>query len=335
LEHKLLTQADVYSILKKKPEENNYIDLLMHIYDYEIIIHEGIKVYYKDCLFKSVLKIIRNFKKFMSKQALFLSKEKIKKAMGINQEEFEFYLNFIPEIEMKNKLYGFSLKNLYSHTLCIHRILYETGHPMHIKELLEEIIKSGREVSEPGIYACLQSKKQERGVIPVGHTGQWTLREWGIETATMPDSLEQIFLKVKKPLMAKQLVTFLNGSLKFKTASIQSIKATLGIYKDKFIQYYDRSYGLREWNLSLPEKFLRKVIYFHKLKRDEILEKILKMLKKKKKWLLCNIVEKLVKQGYKRVVIYSTISRSSHLFVKERVNGSVKRYLSRKKSASL
>lgn len=80
--YKIITLKKVKSILKiySKLESEDYTDLLMNLYGYESNIHEGIKFYYKEYYSLSIIKAIIKFQKFMSRQALYISGETIKKA---------------------------------------------------------------------------------------------------------------------------------------------------------------------------------------------------------------------------------------------------------------
>lgn len=318
--YKIVTLSKIKFILKiySKVESEDYLDLLMHLYGYEYSTYEGIKFYYKEYYCFSIFKAIYKFKKFMSRQALFISEKEIKRALKITQEDLEFYLNFIPEIEKSGASYRVPFKDLYSEAICAHRILHDIGHPIHIDELLNELRKNGRS----GSRTCLKGE-----VIPIGHSGYWVLKSWGIETGSISNLIERTLLEAKEPLTAEILTQRID---KIRSVSINDIKSQICTYKDRFVRYCNNSYGLKKWPLKIPIKSRRKYSHSYKFQRDLIIEKVEGILKDGKKRTLDDILRHLESQGHLRASIYSAISRSRS-FIKEKIEGSNGLYISLKR----
>jgi hypothetical protein len=317
LTSKIYTSAQIKKILgnfSKVQFINQYINILMFLCGYETVNRGEKQIYYKDILSYSITKNINKFRVFLSKQVLYISQSKIKKDLKLTQPELEFYIELTPNVETMIKgneiFYRLPLKELHCASSCVYRILYEAGHPMPIAEIRSELKKNSRDLELISNNRCNGLYKKE--IVPIGKTGVWSLREWVLNTDSIPALIEKCLKEEKHPLPIEQILVYIN---KYRPVYKHIIQSTLGVYKNVFIQYNDDTYGLKDWHLKKPVKIRRERNFTNAIKSSAIVEKAIEILREKKKMPLYDLRIKLSKKGYLLSTIYKALNNP--IFIKE------------------
>jgi biotin operon repressor len=326
-----MTSSKMLGILRNHSDTDiedlgGYLDLLMYLYGYEICMHGHIKYYYKNISVLNINKRITELKLYLSKQALYTSENDIKKELKLTSEEFDFYIGFLSGLEIKEDketYYRVSIKDLFSVQCCVYRILYENECPMHFQELEHALIVKNRDMTESTLHGSLS--KSNPLFAPIGHTGYWVLKEWGMNTDSIRKLVETALTTVNKPLGIDELFKTLN---KIRVIDVNSIRSTLCAYNEVFVQYADSTFGLVIWELNKTLKLKKPKTYVKEHLRDILLEKILVLLKNKKPTSLSKLIESLKKSGYSKPTIYAAITAREDLFNKTELKGPKGRLIS-------
>lgn len=129
------------------------------------------------------------------------------------------------------------------------RVLAEHGSPLHYTDLLREINRRSPKQLESKESLVNQICGSER-IKPIGKSGQWALAEWGLESRSLIDVMEDV-LKEADEAMPKDLIAA--KVLEKRPGSILSVAMLLDQYPERFRKVGPQLYALTAWGVSSDE----------------------------------------------------------------------------------
>lgn len=186
--------------------------------------------------------------------------------------------------------YQLKMEFLSSLCNCVYRILYNNNKPMHLTEILHQVLGPHAFDSSKPNYISHNSLHLDKRLAPVGKMGVWTLTSWKKNTQKIRELIEDILAKENKPVSFKDLYKLiLKKRPEIKYTSMTSILNQ----KDAFAFTADHSVILRSWTHFTQVSFTRiKSIPNHVL--DQAL---ISVFKKKEKCTASELYTLLRKNG--------------------------------------
>jgi len=124
------------------------------------------------------------------------------------------------------------------------RILADHGEPLSKEDIFRLInMQALKPLSDP--IAIVGQMSIDKRISPIGKSGIWSLKEWGRETRTIPDVIEEILTKNGSPMEVAEITEKLQAH---RTASPISIAMFLDMTRARFQKVARGFYGLTVWS---------------------------------------------------------------------------------------
>lgn len=125
------------------------------------------------------------------------------------------------------------------------RVLQEAGKPLHHSDLLREL---NRRLPESRRFQNKENLVGQMGpdnrLHPIGKSGEWALTEWGVESRSLIDIIEDVLASVGEALPVDAIVSQV---LEKRPGSASSIAMLLAFNQDRFRRVSRGIYGLAAW----------------------------------------------------------------------------------------
>lgn len=134
------------------------------------------------------------------------------------------------------------------------RILLDHGSPMHHSDLLREInrrLPPTKRLETKEVLVGHLSKDPR--IQPIGKTGKWTLADWGVETRSLIDLLEDVLTETGEAMHRDQLR---EKVLERRPGADASIDMLLSLTPQRFRKVGPRFYALTAWGDQAPDEAL-------------------------------------------------------------------------------
>jgi hypothetical protein len=125
------------------------------------------------------------------------------------------------------------------------RVLSERGGPMHHRDLLRDIkcqLAPPKRIRRK--ENLVNQMIGDARIQPIGKTGQWALAEWGLETRSLVEIVEEVLGTAGEALHIDDLT---ERVLKFRPGAEVSIAMLLGLHPERFRKVAPRIYALTAW----------------------------------------------------------------------------------------
>jgi len=308
--------------MKDQPYYKNWLDFLMVVFGYEAAEYEKAPLYYRDYIYADIMSRVARLRHFLRNQSCYTSGLVIMKTLCMTAEEFTFFLGFMEGLEETTikgvRCYRLVVKELIGTSVVIHRVLYEHGSPMHIKDINEAMDKMGW---DRHVYPIGFILKRAKNLRAIGKSGMWALKSWGMDTSNIWEILERVLKKADKPLSVGDLVWKAGVFREISEGTAQSIMCTYGKI---FVRYKSGKYGLKEWKaletLETPRKGRGHYTYKQPFLKDKVVEEAVAILKSRGSMTLKSLREEIMKKGqYTSALVYGTLNRKD-LFEKKKID---------------
>jgi len=123
------------------------------------------------------------------------------------------------------------------------RILRARREPLHYKQIAQEIIEKSESVKKKqvGIRHIVNEMARDDRFVPIGKSGYWALKEWGVEQGKILDLMKKCLEEQGRPLTQDEIYYYVDDR---RPVSESSIALYLG-NSEEFVKV-----GLDEWALS-------------------------------------------------------------------------------------
>jgi hypothetical protein len=132
------------------------------------------------------------------------------------------------------------------------RVLSEHGKPLHHNDLIREInrrLPAAKRVGSKGTFVGHISRDPR--LQPIGRTGRWALAEWGVETRSLVDVIEDVLTTAGEALHQDELITKV---LHVRPGAEASIPMLLQFNPDRFRKIAPKIYALASWGDVVTEE---------------------------------------------------------------------------------
>lgn len=125
------------------------------------------------------------------------------------------------------------------------RVLHEVGSALHHRDLLREINRRLPESKRVENKENLVNQLAPDGRLhPIGKSGNWALTEWGVESRSLIDIIEDILASTGEAMDQEEIG---KRVLEKRPGSSSSIPMILSLNRDRFRKIARRIYGLAAW----------------------------------------------------------------------------------------
>jgi len=135
------------------------------------------------------------------------------------------------------------------------RVLSEHGKPLHHNDLIREInrrLPAAKRVGSKG--TLVNHISRDPRLQPIGRTGRWALVEWGVETRSLVDVIEDVLTTAGEALHQDELV---RKVLYVRPCAEASIPMLLQFNPDRFRKIAPKIYALASWGDVVTEETWR------------------------------------------------------------------------------
>ena len=131
------------------------------------------------------------------------------------------------------------------------RVLTENGKPMHYRDIIREINRRLPPTKRINSKQTLTNQvRTEPRVVTIGKSGMWALAEWGVETRTLIDLIEDVLASSGEAMHVDDVTARV---LEQRPGSEASIAFLLGTHPERFRKVAPHIYALTEWGDSVGE----------------------------------------------------------------------------------
>ncbi len=132
------------------------------------------------------------------------------------------------------------------------RVLFDHGSPLHYSEMLREINRrtpNARQLeSKENLVNQLSGDERQR---PIGKTGLWAIKEWGLETRPLMDVIEDVLKEADEVMQVDAICAKV---LEKRPASRASVAMMLEMNPERFMRVGPRVYALKSWDGDLGDE---------------------------------------------------------------------------------
>ena len=147
--------------------------------------------------------------------------------------------------ELPDNYYRCRFEALSTRADQVERILVEHDRPMKVTEIWRTmnqrlVQQHKRPNAKVNISNLLVA---EARFEPIGHSGQWVLKRWDVETSDIATLMQEYFLRQNRPCSPAEITAYVLQLRPGRESSIPSILS----FKPDFVRLDDGLWGLREW----------------------------------------------------------------------------------------
>jgi hypothetical protein len=132
------------------------------------------------------------------------------------------------------------------------RILDESGQPMHYRDVIRELnsrLSATKRV--PSKSTLTNQIRTERRIVTIGKSGMWALADWGVETRSLIDLIEEVLATAGEAIHVDEIT---ERVLEQRPGSEASIVLLLGTHPKRFRKVAPHLYALTEWGDSVGDE---------------------------------------------------------------------------------
>lgn len=125
------------------------------------------------------------------------------------------------------------------------RLLRERNEPLHFRQIAAEINRRIRPVREKRVYfrTLANALAADDRFEPIGRSGTWSLKEWGLESGTILDLMRECLQKERRPLTSDEIYRYVDDRRSVEKASVEMYLQ----FQETFVRVGVDRWALAEW----------------------------------------------------------------------------------------
>lgn len=167
----------------------------------------------------------------------------------ITEDEFDQLLDLVPALEYTNDaLLQMPYEDLPTIGHQALRVLSRHGEPLHFRDIaakMEDLNPS----SSPALPDRSSTYLKHPELKPIGKSGMWALKSWGIETRTIAELAKALLTESGTVMLASDLAERIE---ELRPITKDSLSALLAQHSEKFISMGSGLWGLCGWDPTVP-----------------------------------------------------------------------------------
>ena len=271
-----------------------------------------------------IMKVLRDQITSIGEFDLIVSIRKSMRQLSIGNELIKAICTALPDVELiiidDQRKYQVSIHRLSSITDQGYRILYENGNSMHYKEIYRELVYrlSGlQEEADIQLGSMSPMLGLSDKLVPIGKSGKWALKEWGQNTSSIHNLIENVLQRENSPMTEEKILSEVDRLRP--GVSSDSVKTLLIMKENLFSRLKNGQYILKVWEDSYADQIYRRKTTKNRnnipSKKSTTLEDIKKtsyelVEKRSNKTLALAELVRILDQsyGYKKSTVYKAIN---------------------------